>query len=100
MKITLMKNDKVLFLMSVCCHGFFTDVVEPQMLVTTVKPKRHVLYITHSFTQSHVNLEYLVLHPSNLQKVFSFIIFIKERYSFTILSEKKAELLEARREQS
>ncbi len=28
-----------------------------------------------------------VLHPSYLQKVFSFIIFIKERYSFTILSE-------------
>ncbi len=31
----------------------------------------------------------VVLHPSYLQKVFSFIIFIKERYSFTILSEKK-----------
>ncbi len=30
----------------------------------------------------------VVLHPSYLQKVFSFIIFIKERYSFTILSEK------------
>ncbi len=29
-----------------------------------------------------------VLHPSYLQKVFSFIVFIKERYSFTILSEK------------
>ncbi len=29
----------------------------------------------------------VVPHPSNLQKVFSFIIFIKERYSFTILSE-------------
>ncbi len=27
------------------------------------------------------------LHPSHLQRVFSFIIFIKERYSFTILSE-------------
>ncbi len=36
----------------------------------------------------------VVLHPSYLQKVFSFIIFIKERYRFTILSEK-AELLEA-----
>ncbi len=31
----------------------------------------------------------VVLHPSYLQKVFSFIIFIKERYSFTIFSEKK-----------
>ncbi len=30
----------------------------------------------------------VVLHPSYLQKVFSFIIFIKERYRFTILSEK------------
>ncbi len=30
----------------------------------------------------------VVLHPSYLQKVFSFIIFIKERCSFTILSEK------------
>ncbi len=30
----------------------------------------------------------VVLHPSYLQKVFYFIIFIKERYSFTILSEK------------
>ncbi len=30
----------------------------------------------------------VVLHPSYLQKVFSFIIFIKERYSFMILSEK------------
>ncbi len=30
----------------------------------------------------------VVLHPSYLQKVFTFIIFIKERYSFTILSEK------------
>ncbi len=30
----------------------------------------------------------VVLHPSYLQKGFSFIIFIKERYSFTILSEK------------
>ncbi len=30
----------------------------------------------------------VVLHPSFLQKVFSLIIFIKERYSFTILSEK------------
>ncbi len=30
----------------------------------------------------------VVLHASYLQKVFSFIIFIKERYSFTILSEK------------
>ncbi len=30
----------------------------------------------------------VALHPSYLQKVFSFIIFIKERYSFTILSEK------------
>ncbi len=29
----------------------------------------------------------VVLYPSYLQKVFSFIIFIKERYSFTILSE-------------
>ncbi len=29
----------------------------------------------------------VVLHPSYLQKVFSFIIFIKERYSFTILSK-------------
>ncbi len=29
----------------------------------------------------------VVLHPSYIQKVFSFIIFIKERYSFTILSE-------------
>ncbi len=29
----------------------------------------------------------VVLHPSHLQRVFSFIIFIKERYSFTILSE-------------
>ncbi len=28
----------------------------------------------------------VVLHPSYLQKVFSFIIFIKERYSFTILA--------------
>ncbi len=27
----------------------------------------------------------VVLHPSYLQKVFSFIIFIKERYRFTIL---------------
>ncbi len=36
----------------------------------------------------------VVLHPSYLQKVFSFIMFIKEKYSFTILSEK-AELLEA-----
>ncbi len=31
----------------------------------------------------------VVLHPSYLQKVFSFIIFIKERYRFTILSGKK-----------
>ncbi len=38
----------------------------------------------------------VVLHPSYLQKVFSFIMFIKEKYSFTILSEK-AELLEAAR---
>ncbi len=30
----------------------------------------------------------VVLHASYLQKVFSFIIFIKERYRFTILSEK------------
>ncbi len=30
----------------------------------------------------------VVLHPSYLQKVFSFIIFIKGRYRFTILSEK------------
>ncbi len=30
----------------------------------------------------------VVLHPSYLQKVFSFIIFLKERYRFTILSEK------------
>ncbi len=30
----------------------------------------------------------VVLHASYLQKVFSFIIFVKERYSFTILSEK------------
>ncbi len=48
--------------------------------------------ITHSFTQSHVNLEStyrVVLHPSYLQKVFSLIIFIKERNSFTILSEKR-----------
>ncbi len=30
----------------------------------------------------------VVLHPSYLQKVFSFIIFIKERCSFTILSGK------------
>ncbi len=30
----------------------------------------------------------VVLHPSYLQKVFSFIIFVKEIYSFTILSEK------------
>ncbi len=30
----------------------------------------------------------VVLHPSYLQKVFSFIIFIKERYRFTIFSEK------------
>ncbi len=30
----------------------------------------------------------VVLHPSYLQKVFSLIIFIKERYRFTILSEK------------
>ncbi len=30
----------------------------------------------------------VVLHPSCLQKVFSFIIFIKERCSFTILSKK------------
>ncbi len=30
----------------------------------------------------------VVLHPSYLQKVFRFIIFIKERYRFTILSEK------------
>ncbi len=30
----------------------------------------------------------VVLHPSYLQKVLSFIIFIKERYRFTILSEK------------
>ncbi len=30
----------------------------------------------------------VVLHPSYLQKVFSFIIFIKEIYSFTILSIK------------
>ncbi len=30
----------------------------------------------------------VVLHPSYLQKVFSCIIFIKERYSFTILSKK------------
>ncbi len=29
----------------------------------------------------------VVLHPSYLQKVFSLIIFIKERDSFTILSE-------------
>ncbi len=29
----------------------------------------------------------VVLHPSYLQKVFSFIILIKERYSFMILSE-------------
>ncbi len=29
----------------------------------------------------------VVLHPSYLQKVFSFIIFIKKRYSFTIRSE-------------
>uniref|UniRef100_A0A672RI29 DEAD (Asp-Glu-Ala-Asp) box polypeptide 54 n=1 Tax=Sinocyclocheilus grahami TaxID=75366 RepID=A0A672RI29_SINGR len=31
----------------------------------------------------------VVLHPSYLQKVFSLIIFIKERYSFKILSGKK-----------
>ncbi len=31
---------------------------------------------------------YRVVHPSYLQNVFSFIIFIKERYRFTILSEK------------
>ncbi len=30
----------------------------------------------------------VVLHPSYLQKLFSFIIFIKARYSFIILSEK------------
>ncbi len=30
----------------------------------------------------------VVLHPSYLRKVFNFIIFIKERYSFTILFEK------------
>ncbi len=30
----------------------------------------------------------VVLHPSYLQKVFSFIIFIKESYRFTILSKK------------
>ncbi len=34
----------------------------------------------------------VVLHPSYLQKVFSFIIFIKERYSFTVLSEKSRAL--------
>ncbi len=32
----------------------------------------------------------VVLHPSSLQKVFSFIIFIKERNSFTILSKKSS----------
>ncbi len=31
----------------------------------------------------------VVLHPSYLQIVFSFITFIKEQYSFMILSEKK-----------
>ncbi len=31
----------------------------------------------------------VVLHPSYLQKVFSFIIFIKERYRFTIPLRKK-----------
>ncbi len=36
----------------------------------------------------------VVLHPSYLQKVFSFIIFIKERYRLRF-SPKKAELLEA-----
>ncbi len=30
----------------------------------------------------------VVLHPSYMQKVFRFITFIKERYSFTILSKK------------
>ncbi len=29
----------------------------------------------------------VVLHPLDLQRVFSFIRFIKERYSFTILSK-------------
>ncbi len=31
----------------------------------------------------------VVLHPLYIQKVFSFVIFIKERYIFTILSRKK-----------
>ncbi len=35
-----------------------------------------------------LNIYRVVLHPSYLQKVFNFIIFIKESYSFTILSEK------------
>ncbi len=30
----------------------------------------------------------VLLHPSYLKNVFSLIIFLKERYSFTILSEK------------
>ncbi len=32
----------------------------------------------------------VVLHPSYLQKVFSFIRFIKEKYSFTILSKNSS----------
>ncbi len=53
------------------CNGFKGE------LTHTVSPNLMLILSTYR----------VVLHPSYLQKVFSFIIFIKERYSFTILSE-------------
>ncbi len=64
--------------------NIFTDVSSGKIypikgdLTHTVSPNLMLILSTYR----------VVLHPSYLQKVFSFIIFIKERYRFTILSEK------------
>ncbi len=70
----------------------FVDLVLKKQLISMLK--RVVLLkgdLTHTVSPNLMlilSTYRVVLHPSYLQKVFSFIIFIKERYRFTILSEK------------
>ncbi len=74
-------NDKspVMFVLAAVYRppGHHTDFIKGD-LTHTVSPNLMLILSTYR----------VVLHPSYLQKVFSFIIFIKERYRFTILSEK------------
>ncbi len=58
-------------------HVHFSSTIFKEDLPHTVSPNIMLILSTYK----------VALHPSYLQRVFSFIIIVKEIYSFTILSE-------------